>query len=85
MERRALGLEVVMHLEVTETPRVTIKPAGTFTLEIGPIHEKPHKKHRTRNTQAHPNMKREPWDKQIKDFHINTNTDLTGRRWHRAS
>ena len=81
-----MGLEVedVMHLEVTETPKVTIKSAGTCTHEIGPIHKRPHIKRRTRNTQAHPNMKREHLEKQIKDFHINTNIDLTGREWHRV-
>ena len=43
-EQWALGLEAedVMHLEVTETPKVTIKPAGTCTHEIGPIYERPH-------------------------------------------
>ena len=42
-------------------------------------------KRKTKNIDIHPNTKKESLNKQVKELHIDTNTELTGRIGHRAS
>ena len=63
---------------------VTAKPTGTWYENVSGD-RRPHKRRMTRNIETHPNIKIDPLDKRAKDLHIDTNTDLTGRKEYRAS
>ena len=86
MVRRGLDLETegLKYSVAHDVLTVTAKPTGTWYDNVS-IDRRPHKKLTTKNIETHPNIKIDPLDKRAKDLHIDTNTDLTGRKEYRAS